>query len=281
MAFKRVIFKDLETSEERLFQSLVEFADYFGVSRRDASRILTKDFRNTTVREFYTKYDIRALGSCDEYYFDVDSSKVSYFLGLLYADGNLKKQKYLKSSGEGYRYYVRLSLIDKDILEVLKEELHAVQKIQKYVVEGCKNKYSLEIGSKIMFDSLVRRGFSLRKTYCDDNIEFDSKFEGEFWTGYIDGDGSITYDRNYLRIEIFFSGHSKIMRERFEQFLYSNSIQVVKRSILRVDLNASIEVWSYHIQNKNDLIKFLNLTYLKSPFSLSRKFTRIKEYLSL
>lgn len=71
------------------------------------------------------------------------------------------------------------------------------------------------------------------------------------------------------------------MQKKFERFLESLSITIHRRSILRVDINATIPVIEYSVEKTDDLIKFVNATYLKSPFAIRRKYERIKNYFNL
>lgn len=115
----------------------------------------------------------------DTYFTQIDTEQKAYFLGYMYADGNVYKT----------RFKLELNKQDIDILYVFLQELKSTRKIYEY-----KNNRSVLISNKKMVDDLISLGCGPRKTY---NLRFPSQTQvpdhllSHFIRGYFDGDGSI------------------------------------------------------------------------------------------
>jgi hypothetical protein len=139
-------------------------------------RILNKYGIDTT-REMY---------NFDDTFFDkVDTEEKAYVLGLFYTDGNNIKNT------------VRISMCDRDMIEIVKKAMKAEQPIYEKPGATEKHKTQYEL-------AITRAGFSdkLTKLGCPPNKTFILTFPGEdilpkdlqrhFIRGCFDGDGSIT-----------------------------------------------------------------------------------------
>ena len=267
----------LGDGSELEFDSLTSVSLYLKVdSRRVGEWIRGKLCRLT--KPLSAKYKISYIDSYDKAYFDVWSPKMAYFLGLLYADGNIRKTKI--EGKKGYRCYLSIGLIDRDIIEFLKKELKATHKIcSSFDDKERKTVYSLTIGGDDIYNQFKRLGFDDNKTLKDCSIKVNPEFEDYFWAGYIDGDGCVTYDKSsrgvYTRIHIDFCEKNQIMISRFERWLVSKGISIHKRSIFREDLGATVNIVEFRVQSKIDLDKLLESTYFKSELHINRKYNKL------
>lgn len=116
----------------------------------------------------------------DSFFENINTEEKAYFLGLLFADGNV----YLK------RNRVQITLINEDayILEKFKEVINSSAKL--YID---REKYSkLILGSKKMCNDLISLGCTPNKSLT---LKFPDKIPKElihhFIRGFFDGDGSI------------------------------------------------------------------------------------------
>lgn len=275
---KKILIRNKITNEEKEFKSYGELAKFFNVDQRRVSDWVNKVRVSLCMREYDRKYSYELIPVCNYNYFRVWSPEMAYFLGLIYADGNVKTQVSDTKNGNDFKHYVRISSIDRDVIEVFKKEINSDHKIQKQEKKQGKFIYVLEVGGDDMYQSMLDLGIEEAKTYKDCEVKLNPDYEDYFWTGYIDGDGSVTNDGKYLRIEVLFCAHNVKMIKRFEDWLTRLGIGINKEIIFREELNATVELFSYRIQRDLDMEILLNHTYLKSKVKINRKFNKIKKY---
>lgn len=128
----------------------------------------------------------------NEHYFKkIDSASKAYFLGLLYADGNI----YLKRR----RMQIGLQLGDSYILERFARELNFIGKLYK----DRNRLVKLILDSSILSSDLINAGCvpnktSILKFPTEDILPKD--LESHFIRGFFDGDGGISANDKYLNI---------------------------------------------------------------------------------
>lgn len=113
------------------------------------------------------------------YFEKIDSSSKAYFLGFIYADGNV------------YKNHLKIDINKKDInlLKVFLQELESDHKIYIY-----KDNVSINISNQKIKSDLNSLGVFPRKTYnmnFPENNQVPEKYIRHFIRGYFDGDGSI------------------------------------------------------------------------------------------
>ncbi len=235
-------------------------------------------------------------GGSNRYKIDIDffkkwSDKMAYVLGFLYADGDIEDTR--KSSRT---QYISFASVDKEILESIKKALGSEHKItyrspravtykngKTYESSGI---YCLRIGSKKMFDDLLKLGLTPRKSLTikfPDNIPDD--YFGHFVRGYFDGDGCVTikkgkgkYGQPILKgIAIIFTSGSKLFLEglrnracRFAGFGKRSVYYGSNAYYLKYDTFESLK-WFKLFYNNNNL----------SNLFLERKFNVFEKYFQL
>lgn len=153
----------------------------------------------------------------NEDYFKNWTAEMAYVLGFFAADGCLTVNR---QRGNKYIEFVSTDL---EIMEKIKFALRSSHKIssrkrgQNWLVS-----YRLQIGSKVIYDSLVDLGFIPNKSKVLDFPEVPQAFLPHFIRGYFDGDGHCSFvvyqkkDRpRPARIVFsgFTSGSEKFLRE--------------------------------------------------------------------
>ena len=194
------------------------------------------------------------------YFQIIDCSEKAYFLGLLYADGNV----YLK------RNRIQITLINEDsyILEIFKAKISSTAKLY-----NDRSKYSkLIIDSKEMTKNLIDLGCVPQKSLI---LKFPTEEQvpkhliHHFIRGYFDGDGGVTKRKNN-----FFSLNMTSTKEFLEEF----------NNVLINHLNFSFSIFkkrynhkensagSVLLHEKEKVIKFLKWIYTDSDnLSIKRK----------
>jgi len=117
---------------------------------------------------------------------------MAYVLGFFTADGNMIRNK------RG-AHFVTIEITDKDILEKIRETIDSNHKISIRKKEfPDKDTYRLQIGSKQIFNDLLKLGLTPNKSKTIDLPHVPDKYFAHFIRGYFDGDGNVTIS-NYMR----------------------------------------------------------------------------------
>lgn len=162
--------------EER---SLTKVGQKYGVRRQTIAKVL-KD-RGYEVINYQNRV------RCDETVFDViDSEEKAYWLGFMYADGNI--------SYSGNRIEVRLSIKDLNHLEKFRSFLRLSTQIRTGICNG--NGFChLSIRNKHMWNALNNLGCTPRKSltlvFPKLDIFTNKILVKDFIRGYVDGDGCL------------------------------------------------------------------------------------------
>ena len=110
---------------------------------------------------------------------------MAYVLGFFTADGSMTKNK------RG-AHFVEFEITDKDLLYKIRELLgsnHKITEIKRNT--RWKNTYRLQIGSKEIFNDLIRLGMTPNKSKTVDLPNVPNKYFSDFVRGYFDGDGNV------------------------------------------------------------------------------------------
>lgn len=113
------------------------------------------------------------------------SSQMAYVLGFFTADGNLA------INPNGY-HYIEFNSCDRESIEIVRNALNSRHKIaERNRNPKWKTSYRIQIGSKEIFEDLVKLGMKLRKSndICFPNIT--PSYLSDFVRGYFDGDGCV------------------------------------------------------------------------------------------
>jgi hypothetical protein len=113
------------------------------------------------------------------------SCDMAYVLGFFAADGNMIKTK------RG-THFMAIQVTDKEIVYAIREAMHSDHKVSVRKGSGSiSDKYRIQIGSREMFDDLVRLGFMPNKSKRLHMPTMPSEFFSDFVRGYFDGDGNV------------------------------------------------------------------------------------------
>lgn len=110
---------------------------------------------------------------------------MAYVLGFFTADGNMIRNK------RG-AHFIEFQIIDKDLLYKIRELLESNHKITaRKRGEIWKTSYRLQIGSKEIFNDLLKLGLTPNKSKTIDLPHIPDKYLPHFVRGYFDGDGNV------------------------------------------------------------------------------------------
>ena len=220
----------------------------------------------------------RRINTFNENFFEnIDTEKKSYWLGFLYADGNI--YRYYNS------YYIKLSVCDLEIIESFKRDLNASYKISQRTDTLHKRPiYSITISSKKMGLDLIKHGCIPRKSLT---LKFPTTIpkylHRHFIRGYFDGDGCVTvfnkkyfniyngveHNYEYIRIGINICGTFEFL-SKLRDIIGFGKVSKEKRR--------TSNCWRLESQNSKKIRKLYNYLYYKSTTHLNRKFQKFKNF---
>ena len=125
----------------------------------------------------------------NENFFSNWSSSMAYVLGFFAADGTLTFNRKRRN------YYVEFASADCEILNKIRKILESGHKIstRKKGKTNPNETFRLQIGSKKIYQNLMKIGFKPNKSLSMDFPSVPVKYLSHFIRGYFDGDGYSTY----------------------------------------------------------------------------------------
>ena len=130
--------------------------------------------------------------NCNEDYFEkIDSNEKAYWLGLLFADGYVRKRKPFNGKHkQGGVVGISLKNGDEYLLEKLIIDFESTYRLTKQIKNNFLS-YKLEVNSSKMTDDLINLGCVPNKSLKLLPPNLTDEFISHFIRGYFDGDGSI------------------------------------------------------------------------------------------
>ena len=150
---------------------------------------------------------------------------MAYVLGFFCADGSMIKNK-------REAHFIEFEITDKDLLEKIKKSFNSGHKIKTRRRNGLIS-YRLQIGSKKIFNDLLKLGLCPRKSKRIALPKIPKEYFSHFVRGYFDGDGHVVIakyirkDRNNKKLRTILSGFTscsgeflKDLHNRLKQFAH-------------------------------------------------------------
>lgn len=208
-----------------------------------------------TLSEAMLKY------SCNDYYFNnIDTEEKAYWLGVLFADGNITRKN--SNTGEVIfsskdRNWIEMFINSINSNTIIYTEFH--KKFKKYI-------YKVKITSKQMFDDLNNLGCTENKTKILVFPKLPIELNSHFIRGFFDGDGTVGVYKNTSKT------NWKILRSGFccasEDFItiLQSKLPVKYKNIFKRNENMFILQYSQF-----DSISLYNYLYTNATIYLNRK----------
>lgn len=216
----------------------------------------------------------------DENYFEkIDSKDKAYFLGLMYADGNIYFTKPKRGKSRG-RMQIFLNEEDKYILEKFKTVLKFTEgKIYKDNKGNRLLIHNNKLVSDLQNKGIIERKSLILKFPTEDQVP--KSLLSHFIRGYFDGDGSFFVDkRSSNRANISFTG-CDLFINHLKHYLESLGFKVGKFQIRHKEKDISAGSINLYISNKVFNKNLFNYLYEDcEDFFLKRKFEKINKFLN-
>ena len=206
---------------------------------------------------------------CNENYFEkIDSNEKAYWLGLLFADGYVRKRlQFNEKHKQGGIVGISLKDGDEYILEKFIKDIDSTYILHKQIKDNFLS-YKLEIYSSKMSDDLINLGCVPKKSLILLPPKLKDELISHFIRGYFDGDGSIgKYDG---RLKFSLLGTNELLSwvlDFFKQKGIKTTPKISKRKniyVLQVNSNKDIELIEnilynsssdYYLKRKKDKFK--------------------------
>lgn len=189
-------------------------------------------------------------------YFDnIDTEDKAYFLGFLFADGNV--------SSNGNEICLGLHTKDKAILEKFQTFVYHENEQRLY---GDEIRHNVRFSSPHMKQALINLGCTPRKSLILKFPNIDPKLLNHFIRGYFDGDGCICgdygddYGFNFLSTENFCK---TAQQEIAKQLDVKTSYKIIE------DMNGITS--KFNVRGNRRILKFCNWMYKDAIHFLERK----------
>jgi intein/homing endonuclease len=201
---------------------------------------------------------IRVNNFNDDYFETIDTEDKAYFLGLLFADGNVYTA----------RYRVQITLANEDAY-ILQAFATAIGYTGKMYID--REKYSkLILPSKKMCADLTKLGCTPNKSLT---LQFPTEVPNElmhhFIRGYFDGDGHISKDKKlknpYYHINIT---SSKSFMDTLKEILLTNSVKT--GTLYKRYKDREQSAYTTFVLNKSAK-QFIEYIYKNASLFLTRK----------
>lgn len=246
-----------------------KIGEIFNTSRKTVSYYLRKNgvisnpkyVRNVNPNKL-RKYD---YSYCENLFKTIDTEEKAYWLGFLYADGNISKDKNV----------IELSLKESDIehLKQYRKFLNLENKPFDYkkkcfTNDVIKYSYRFSICSANIKHDLIKLGCYPEKTYTlkfPTEKQAPSKLIHHFLRGYIDGDGCIYTSSRRISLEVlgtfdFLNGYKKwvcLGHSKIYKFNHANVFRVINNGQHALNiLNRIYDQATIYLERKRQ--KYLN-----------------------
>lgn len=198
------------------------------------------------------------------YFKDIDTNDKAYWLGFIYADGNITKD----------RHYLKIDLAtkDKNLLYKFVQSIQGNCQIKDYI-RG-KQLYSrIKLSQAGFGDHLIEKGVvpnkSLILTFPAENI-VKKDLQKDFIRGYFDGDGCISY-KEYIRETVIYR-NSYLSILGIYEFLSTLSKILPTNNFRITHATKNSNSYKYIVTNRKDIRRIFDFLYDKDSIYLERKF---------
>ena len=251
--------------------------NYMEMKTSDISKIL-----NRTMNAIELKASRLGLKkypyTCDYHYFDeIDTEEKAYWLGFLTADGWINKSKKTNAGVTG----IELQYGDIGHLKKFNKSISGNYQItdrwRPCTLSKDKEKKNhmccIRIFSSIMYNSLMKIGFSNNKSYDFSIPELQQHLIRHYIRGYFDGDGCLCYTNKSFNISFITAS----------RMLYEDLFTILANIPVTVGINIfenefGTTMYRLEIYRQQDKINFLDWIYKDSNIYLDRKY---KKYLKV
>jgi hypothetical protein len=237
---------------------------------------IKKIYNDTKVRHAYILHvlrdtlDKKKIHKDNSFFQIIDTEEKAYWLGMIAADGYLKK-----------KYIVGLSSKDKEHLEKLLKSLKCNAKIVNKFSKKFPNSinYEVDISSEQLHNDLVKLGIVHRKSLVLREFisQIPIKLVRHTIRGYLDGDGSLGI-RKDGGVWLNFLGTEEVCESIVKYF--ENGYGAIKHDNFKYSLKKYDNIYRLSIGSKKYQLAIIKHLYEDATIYLDRKFERAKKIIN-
>lgn len=255
--------------------SMKRLAQQYQISEQRIRKILvTNNVKIRTTSELKRKYTF------NEHYFDeIDTKDKAYWLGFIYADGFILKNRIMKRGSDS----LGITLGETEPLEKFNESICSNRPIYHFIQNGyCENsdKYRLVFKSDHMVSMLEKWGCVSRKTF---DLTFPKFLSQEliphFVRGYFDGDGSVFYHNTktktntYVNLGVTICGTQSFLED------FADACGLDKHLVYK-DFRKETDCWNIRLASNIRCLEMYHLMYKDAKeLCLSRKRKKFEDFI--
>jgi hypothetical protein len=255
-------------------ETIVKLSKELNMAERTISKLLKEKgvrirTRSEVLRKFYFNED---------YFEKIDCPQKAYWLGFLYADGCMYKNK--------NKIKIALQEADGYLIEEFFKDLESNQKPCYDKSRRCKE---TQITSSKMCEDLKNKGMRPRKTYDLDFPKIDEfipkKYFDNFLIGFFDGDGSVKLNRHkikgsrYRHVFLFGAVGFKYFIE--ELSIYFEEQYGIKSTVYAVKANKKGLIYKMYLKKNREDYEKISSFFKNGYNGLNHFLTRKKEVVDL
>ena len=254
--------------------SLGKIAETFKVSRKPITRIIkSNNIEITTTNNKLYSYDVN-------FFKKIDNEEKAYWLGFLYADGNVYSKNYKKNNQGKHVIDISLSIIDIEHLKKFKKAIKTNAPVSIRETR-CNNKIfkacRFSINNKEMTEDIIKLGCvpnkSLILDFPNENIVPNNLLR-HFIRGYFDGDGSVYWNSSKNTNTICFNIlGTKMFLNGISDYFYNNINDYTNTSLYKKDKGNCMFI----LKSGKQVINTLDFLYNNSTIYLDRKYEKYLE----
>lgn len=212
MKWSQKEINDIINRITKKYEIVTEIAKIYKVSPRTIS-ILLKNHGISSKVDFSKRNDLKQA-IVSNFFEKIDTEAKAYFLGLMYADGNVSTPKIGQK-----RMNINLHYQDKHILDTFKKYLNHNKPLTyrkpNNKIFNIKAQYVLRLSSNKLCDDLIQHGCIPNKTFSLNwPQDISNNLIRHFIRGLFDGDGCITFGsdlrKNRQRFKFQITGTKEI-----------------------------------------------------------------------
>ena len=211
----------------------------------------------------------------EQFFKTIDTEEKAYVFGFICADGHIDTKF--------HRIVIALQQGDLELLQKIKNAMNSTHPIVEHIQK--RNPYTkanhliteqacISINGKDLIQPLIDVGLDSRKTYTLNGSEISKVPEHlirHFLRGYFDGDGSITWGKQYTsgkKYLINVCGNKDFLEKTFQKYFPSNNALYKDK--------AAKQCYNWKLSDKLKILEFLNYLYADSTIYLERKYKTYK-----
>jgi len=227
---------------------------YERVCKTCGKKFYPKNITYSRIQNIYCSTECNRIYNFDTNYFRIiDNEEKAYWLGFIYADGNLYKSTFT----------MKLNKKDKEHIILFKTHIKGEQPIKDVNI----NKAFIQITSKEIARQLNNLGVMPRKTFKIQMPVLREDLYNDFIRGYFDGDGCIYVTKKYHTFSMYTASNS--FKESMKDFFIKN-----------LDIKLSGNKNNLSKGKASDIVKIYHFLYDKPEIVfLDRKKEKFEKFL--